>query len=65
MFWVSYSPALTPTDLFFWSYIKDQIYVAPLPLSVENLKDLTLIVVFTLYFESLQMLYKHGKNIEN
>ena len=32
------SPDATPCDLFLWGYVKDQVYVPPLPASIPELK---------------------------
>jgi len=32
------SPDATPCDLFLWRYVKDQVYVPPLPASIPKLK---------------------------
>ena len=32
------SPDATPCDFFLWVYVKDQVYVPPLPASVPELK---------------------------
>ena len=34
----THSPDATPCDFFLWSYIKDQVYVPPLPASILELK---------------------------
>jgi len=32
------SPDATPCDFFLWGYVKDQVYVPPLPTSIPELK---------------------------
>ena len=32
------SPDATPCDFFLWGYVKDQVYVPPLPASIPQLK---------------------------
>jgi len=32
------SPAAAPCDFFLWGYVKDQVYVPPLPASIPELK---------------------------
>ena len=32
------SPEATPCDFFLWGYVKDQVYVPPLPTSIQELK---------------------------
>ena len=33
------SPDLTPCDFFLWGYIKDRVFVLPLPVSLNELKQ--------------------------
>ena len=33
-----YTPDATPCDFFLWGYVKDQVYVPPLPASTTELK---------------------------
>ena len=37
----SRSPDATSCDFFLWSYVKDQVYVPPLPASIPELKVVT------------------------
>ena len=34
----SLSPDATPCDFFLWGYVKDQVYIPPLPASIPELK---------------------------
>ena len=34
--WPPRSPDATPCDFFLWGYVKDQVYVPPLPASIPN-----------------------------
>ena len=36
--WPPLSPDATPCDFFLWGYVKDQVYVPPLPASIPELK---------------------------
>ena len=36
--WSPRSPDATPCDFFPWGYVKDQVYVPPLPASIPELK---------------------------
>jgi len=36
--WPPRSPDATPRDFFLWVYVKDQVYVPPLPASIPELK---------------------------
>jgi hypothetical protein len=37
--WPPRSPDLTSCDLFVWGFVKDSVYVPPLPMSVKELRD--------------------------
>ena len=37
--WPPRSQDVTPLDFFLWGYVKDSVYVLPLPQSIEELKD--------------------------
>ncbi|GBM15819.1 hypothetical protein AVEN_262966-1 [Araneus ventricosus] len=36
--WPLRSPDLTPCDFFLWGYVKDRVYVPPMPKTIEELK---------------------------
>jgi hypothetical protein len=36
--WPPRSPDATPCDFFLWGYVKDQVYIPPLPASIPELK---------------------------
>jgi len=36
--WPPHSQDATPCDFFLWDYVKDQVYVPPLPASIPELK---------------------------
>ena len=36
--WPPRFPDATPCDFFLWGYVKDQVYVPPLPASIQELK---------------------------
>jgi hypothetical protein len=36
--WPPRSPDKTPCDFFLWGYVKDQVYIHPLPASIPELK---------------------------
>ena len=38
MLWPPRSPGITPCDFFLWGYIKDRIFIPPLPRDVTNLR---------------------------
>jgi hypothetical protein len=37
--WPPRSPDLTPCDFFLWGFVKDSVYVPPLPMSLTELRD--------------------------
>ena len=37
--WPPRSPDLTPRDFFLWGFVKDSVYVPPLPMSLKELRD--------------------------
>ena len=37
--WPPRSPDLTPCDFFLWGFVKDGVYVPPLPMSLKELRD--------------------------
>jgi len=37
--WPPRSPDLTPCDFFLWGYIKDRVFLPPLPVSLNELKQ--------------------------
>ena len=39
--WPPCSPRATPCDFFLWGYVKDQVYVPPLPASIPEMKVVT------------------------
>jgi hypothetical protein len=38
MKWPPRSPVLTPRDFFLWGYVKEHVFVPPLPLDIDKLK---------------------------
>ena len=38
MLWPPRSPDITPCDLFLWGYVKDRVFVPPLPRDLADLK---------------------------
>jgi len=36
--WPLHSPDATPCDFLIWGYVKDQVYVPPLPASIPELR---------------------------
>lgn len=37
--WPPRSPDLTPCDYFLWGYVKDKVFVPPLPVDIDDLKQ--------------------------
>ena len=51
------SPDATPCDFFLWGYIKDQVYVPPLPASIPELKVRIRTVIETITADMLQTVW--------
>ena len=37
--WPSYSPDLNPADFFLWGFLKERVYLDPVPKTIEQLKN--------------------------
>ena len=37
--WPPYSPDLNPADFFLWGYLKERVYLDPVPKTIEQLKN--------------------------
>jgi hypothetical protein len=51
------SPDATPCDFFLWGYVKDQVYVPPLPASILELKVRIRIAIETIPADVLQTVW--------
>jgi len=51
------SPDATPRDFFLWGYVKDQVYVPPLPASTPELKVRNRTAVETITADMLQTVW--------
>ena len=51
------SPDSTPCDLFLWGYVKDHIYVPPLPASIPELKVRVRTAIETITADMLQTVW--------
>ena len=51
------SPDATPCDFFLWGYVKDQIYVPPLPASIPELKVRIRTAIETITADMLQTVF--------
>jgi hypothetical protein len=54
--WPPWSPDLTPIDFFLWGFVKDEVNVPPMPITLKNLKDRTRTAItkfISLYCKSL------------
>jgi hypothetical protein len=38
-YWPLQSPDLTPFDFFLWGFVKDEVHVLPMPITLNNLKE--------------------------
>jgi len=48
------SPDATPCDFFLWGYVKDQVYIPPLPASIPELKVRIKTAIETITADMLQ-----------
>jgi len=55
--WPPPSPDATPCDLFLWGYVKDQVYVPPLPASNPELKVRIRTAIETITADVLQTVW--------
>ena len=55
--WPPRSPDATPCDLFLWGYIKDQVYIPPLPASIPELKVRIRTAIGTITADMLQTVW--------
>jgi len=39
MWWPPWSPDLTPCDFFLWGFVKDTVFVPPLPANLQDLRN--------------------------
>jgi len=51
------SPDATPCDFFLWGYVKDQVYVPPLPASIPELKVRIRTAIETITADMLQTVW--------
>ena len=52
-----YTPDATTCDFFLWGYVKDQVYVPPLPASIPELKVRIRTAIETITADMLQTSY--------
>jgi len=52
-----YTPDATPCDFFLWSYVKDQVYVPPLPASIPEMTVRIRIATATITADMLQTVW--------
>ena len=51
------SPDATPSDFFLWGYVKDQVYVPPLPVCIPELKVRVRTAIETITADILQTVW--------
>lgn len=56
--WPPRSPDLTPCDFFLWGFVKQQVYVPPLPRDIDELKARVTAVVGTINVEMLERVWQ-------
>jgi hypothetical protein len=52
------SPNLTPCDFFLWGYVKDKVYVPPLPRDLPELQQRIMAAVDTIDVDMLQRVWQ-------
>jgi len=52
--WPSRSPDMTPCDFFLWGYVKDRVYVPPLPADLDELRNRTTAAVNSVTEDTLR-----------
>ena len=52
-----YTPDVTPCEVFLWGYVKDQVYVPPLPASITELKVRIRTAIETITADMLQTVW--------
>ena len=57
-----YTPDATPCDIFLWGYVKDQVYVPPLPASIPELKVRIRTAIVTITADMLQTVWNELDN---
>ena len=55
--WPPRSPDATPCDFFLWGYVKDQVYVPPLPANIPELKVRIRTAIETIIADMLQTVW--------
>ena len=55
--YTQYTPDATPCDFFLWGYVKDQVYVPPLPASIPELKVRIRTAIDTITADMLQTVW--------
>jgi hypothetical protein len=56
--WSPRSPNITPCDFFLWSYVKDNVYVPPLPRDLPELRQRIVAAVDTIDVDMLQRVWQ-------
>jgi hypothetical protein len=56
--WPPRSPDLTPCDIFHWVYVKDKVYLPPLPRDLPELQQRIVAAVDTIDVDMLQRLWQ-------
>lgn len=56
--WPARSPDLTVCDFFLWGYVKDQVYVPPLPNTIDDLKRRITMAIGSVHQQTLQLVWQ-------
>ncbi|PSN38891.1 hypothetical protein C0J52_20065 [Blattella germanica] len=52
---------LTPCDYFLWSYVKEALYVPPLPITLDNLRNRVTTAVHSITVDTLARVWDLGR----
>ena len=55
--WLPWSPDLTPIDFFLWGFVKDKVFVLPLPKNLGELRACITTAINKVYREMLQSVW--------
>jgi hypothetical protein len=56
--WPPQSPDLTPCDFFLWGYVKDHVYLPPLPINLPELRCSIVAAVLSITSDMLDRVWQ-------
>ena len=57
-YWPPRSPDMTPCDFFLWGYVKERVYVPPLPADLDELTNSTTAAVNSVTEDTLRRVWE-------